>query len=313
MNQMNVVYGLNFLGGFTSSGRHRRCFLGMAFTYRRILHSLNLLKRSELLEGIFMRWSMKRSQTVPQFVQGCILQMLGIFSFMVVSCGTKRIARFEQCSLLVKDISIVRKLFLLDNLALVLLITKGRMRSLPVLAVIRRIARAKQVLHDSCSLRLTQLREFLALSTTHAVTGNTTLAQSRTVAVVAVAVDVDVVGVKETSCETLQKTCTGKVSCREIHGKRRSKSGGESCERTRIEHEVRRWYTNCRRKIAAEERSVPELRVFHMFMRDEKEGVDEQLAARRFFSAVMHCALTVARSLCCLRSTLKFMTFVTGR
>ena len=42
LNEMHVCTELNFLGGFTSASS--------GFTYQRILHSLNLLKRPELLE-----------------------------------------------------------------------------------------------------------------------------------------------------------------------------------------------------------------------------------------------------------------------
>ena len=41
-------------------------------------------------------------------------------------------------------------------------------------------ARAKQVVHDRCSLCLTQQKEFLAPSSTHVVACNSTLSQSRT-------------------------------------------------------------------------------------------------------------------------------------
>ena len=47
------VYGLNFLGGFTSSGYlsvSGAASSGWAFTYQRVLQSLNLLKRPEALE-----------------------------------------------------------------------------------------------------------------------------------------------------------------------------------------------------------------------------------------------------------------------
>ena len=40
-------------------------------------------------------------------------------------------------------------------------------------------ARAKQIVHDSCSLCLTQQKQFLAPSTSHAVTYNTTCSQSQ--------------------------------------------------------------------------------------------------------------------------------------
>ena len=87
-------------------------------------------------------------EEVPDFPEICaelLLYMLGILSIMDVSCGmrtfcySKRGPHFEQCSLLVKDIGRCVYFFLLDSMALVLLLTKGRTLSFPVLAVIRRI------------------------------------------------------------------------------------------------------------------------------------------------------------------------------
>ena len=97
------------------------------------------------LKMSLMRWDMKRSQTFPKHLQSCFLSMLGILSIMVVSCGTrtfchsKRGPRFEAVQSACERHRNVRVLFLLDKLALVLLLTKGRILSSPVLAVIRLI------------------------------------------------------------------------------------------------------------------------------------------------------------------------------
>ena len=86
---------------------------------------------------------------VPDFhrnlCRDALFRRLASCRLIVDLCGTKiccylrLVPRFEQCSVHVKETGTVRRVFLLDNLALVLFLTKGRARSFHVLAVIRRI------------------------------------------------------------------------------------------------------------------------------------------------------------------------------
>ena len=83
------------------------------------------------------------SQTFPKFVQSCSAWMLSL-SIMIVSCGTKtyskRGPRFDQCCVRVKDTEMCAYFsFSTIRLWFCLLLTKGRTRSFPVLAVMRRI------------------------------------------------------------------------------------------------------------------------------------------------------------------------------
>ena len=83
------VYGLNFLGDFTSSGYldvNAAASSGWAFTYRRILHSLNLLKRPEALEV--------GEGALSKLLAGKVCDYVGFSS--VLSAGTGALAPFRK-------------------------------------------------------------------------------------------------------------------------------------------------------------------------------------------------------------------------
>ena len=83
------VYGLNSLGGFTSSGYfdvNVAASLGRAFACRRILQSLNLLKRPEALEV--------GEGALSKFFAGKVYDYLGFSS--VSSAATGALAPFRK-------------------------------------------------------------------------------------------------------------------------------------------------------------------------------------------------------------------------
>ena len=77
------------------------------------------------------RWQMKMSQIFPKLVPSCFSQALGLLSVMVVSCGSRTFCNSKRGPLRAVQSACerhrnVRMLVLLDDLALVLLWTKGR-------------------------------------------------------------------------------------------------------------------------------------------------------------------------------------------